>query len=287
MKRRVALITWRGLPEGAESERLLLPHLEAADIDAQIVDWRDAGVNFSQFDLVVLRSCWDYHLRGAEFTEWLRRTSQTVRILNDPRTVLWNRNKFYLRELQAQGIEIAPTVFVAGGEEIGKAERATIEGWQKFVVKPAVSASAHNTWLADGAAFPADAELQQKMHSEAFLIQQFIPEIETGEISFIYLDGGYSHAVLKRPAAGDFRVQQEHGGSAEGFVPSPALLDQANKIAAAVPYVRDSLYCRIDVIEKDGRLIVMELELIEPELFLGLADGAAKRFAAAILHRLS
>jgi glutathione synthase/RimK-type ligase-like ATP-grasp enzyme len=155
------------------------------------------------------------------------------------------------------------------------------------VVKPAVSASAHNTWLADGPAFPADAELQEKMQGEAFLVQQFIPEIETyGEISFIYLDGGYCHAVLKRPAAGDFRVQQEHGGSAEAFVPSPALLDQANKIAAAVPYVRDSLYCRIDVIEKDGMLILMELELIEPELFLGLAEGAAKRFAAAILHRL-
>jgi glutathione synthase/RimK-type ligase-like ATP-grasp enzyme len=285
MKKRVALITWSGLPEGAESERLLLPYLGAAD--AQIVDWRAVGVDFRKFDLVILRSCWDYHLRGNEFTQWLRRTSPAVRILNDPETVLWNRNKFYLRELAAMGIEIAPTVFVSRGEAIGKTERMKIEVWQKAVVKPAVSASAHNTWLADGAVFPADTELQQKMRGEAFLIQQFVPEIETqGEISFIYIDGAYSHAVLKRPAEGDFRVQKEHGGSAEPFRPSTPLLDQVNKIAGAVPQVRDSLYCRIDVIEKDGKLVLMELELIEPELFLGLAEGAAARFAAAIVRRL-
>jgi len=288
MKKTVALITWSGLPEGAESERLLLPHLKAADVDAQIVDWCASGVDFRQFDLVVLRSCWDYHLRGAEFTEWLRRTSSVVQILNDPETVLWNRNKFYLRELAAMGIEIAPTIFVPVGEAIGKAERARIEGCQKAVVKPAVSASAHNTWLADGAAFPADAKLQKKMRGEAFLIQQFIPEIETqGEISFIYIDGAYSHAVLKRPSAGDFRVQQEHGGSAELFRPSPAQLDQANRIAEAVSQVHDSLYCRIDAVDRDGKLTLMELELIEPELFVGLADGAAKKFAAAIVRRLS
>jgi len=287
MKKKVALITWSGLPEGAESERLLLPHLAAADVRAEIVDWRAAGVDFSEFNLVVLRSCWDYHLRGDEFIEWLRRTSRALRILNGPETVLWNRNKFYLRELAAMEIEIAPTVFVAGREAIGKTARAKIEAWRKVVVKPAVSASAHNTWLADGAAFPADAELQQKMHGEAFLIQQFIPEIETqGEISFIYIDGAYSHAVLKRPAAGDFRVQKEHGGSAEPFLPSPALLEQVNRIAGTVAQVRDSLYCRIDVIEKNGKLILMELELIEPELFLGLAEGAAERFAAAIVRRL-
>lgn len=287
MKKTVALITWSGLPEGAESERLLLPHLEASDVHAQIVDWRTAGIDFREFDLVVLRSCWDYHLRGAEFTEWLRRTRRAALILNDPETVLWNRNKFYLRELAAMGIEIAPTIFVPAGEAIGKAERAKIEGWRKAVVKPAVSASAHNTWLADGAAFPVDAELQKKMKGEAFLVQQFIPEIETqGEISFIYIEGAYSHAVLKRPAAGDFRVQKEHGGSAEPFLPSTPLLDQINKIARVVVQVRDSLYCRIDVVEKNGRLVLMELELIEPELFLGLADGAAERFAAAIVRRL-
>jgi glutathione synthase/RimK-type ligase-like ATP-grasp enzyme len=287
MKKKVALITWSGLPEGAESERLLLPHLSAAGVEAQFVDWRSRGFDFSRFDLLILRSCWDYHLCGAEFTEWLRRTANVIPVLNDVKTVLWNRNKFYLGELAAMGIEIAPTVFVNGSGAIASSAWQEIRSWKESVVKPAVSASAHKTWLFDDAAIPGENELKTKMESQPFLIQQFIPEIEThGEISFIYIDGAYSHAVLKRPAKGDFRVQKEHGGSAKLFHPDSALLDQANKTAATVAQVRDSLYCRIDAIARDGKLVLMELELIEPELFLGLAEGAAERFAEAIVRRV-
>lgn len=281
------MITWSGLPEGAESEQLLLPHLAAAGVETRIVDWRTAEASFSQFDLVVLRSCWDYHLRGAEFTEWLRRTASSVPVLNDVKTVLWNRDKFYLEELAAMGIGIAPTIFVNGSGPISSSAWEEMGSWKQSVVKPAVSASAHNTWLFDSAAIPAENELKSKMEAQPFLIQQFIPEIATqGEISFIYIDGRYSHAALKRPAAGDFRVQKEHGGSAELFHPDSALLDQANEIAEMVAQVRDSLYCRIDAVARDGKLVLMELELIEPELFLGLAEGAAERFADAIVRRV-
>jgi glutathione synthase/RimK-type ligase-like ATP-grasp enzyme len=286
MKKRLALITWIGLPDGAASERLMLPYLAAANVETEIVDWRSTNCDFSQFDLIVLRSCWDYHLRGKEFTEWLRRTAREVPILNDPETVLWNLNKFYLREMPAMGIEIAPTVFVSHAEALG-AEQMTIQTWEKIVMKPAVSASAHNTILMDGPTLSAKHEAVQRMQGQPFLVQQFIPEIQTqGEISFVYIDGRFSHAALKRPAAGDFRVQQEHGGSAELFHPSPALLVQANQIAAAVPQVRESLYCRIDAVARDSKLVLMELELIEPELFLGLAEGAAERFAKAIVRRV-
>jgi glutathione synthase/RimK-type ligase-like ATP-grasp enzyme len=285
-RKRVALITWSGLPHGAESERLVLPHLASAGVDARFVDWRDPAVNITQFDLVVLRTCWDYHLRIAEFLEWLQQIAHAVPVLNAPETVLWNYNKFYLQELEVQGIEIAPTVFVADGS-LSAADRARILGWQKIVVKPAVSATAHNTWLAESKSFFQGNEPARKMQG-SYLVQQFVPEVVTnGEISFIYIDGRYSHAVLKRPAAGDFRVQKDFGGSAKLLYPPAALVSQANEIAAAVPYVRGSLYCRIDAVEKDGRLLLMELELIEPELFLGLADGAAESFAAATLLRLS
>ncbi|HSP06576.1 MAG TPA: hypothetical protein VLR94_05325, partial [Acidobacteriota bacterium] len=253
MKKRLALITWSGLPQGAESERLMLPYLAAAGLDTQIVDWRNPDVDGSKFDLVVLRSCWDYHLLGAEFTEWLSRTAREVPMLNDPETVLSNLNKFYLREMPAMGIEIAPTVFVNGSGPIALSAWREIRNWKKSVVKPAVSASAHKTWLFDSVAIPDEDELKGKMEGEAFLIQQFIPEIETqGEISFMYIDGVYSHAVLKRPAAGDFRVQKEHGGSAEILLPSSALLDQANQIAMTVSQVRESLYCRIDAVARNG-----------------------------------
>ncbi|HXA84344.1 MAG TPA: hypothetical protein VNZ47_04670 [Candidatus Dormibacteraeota bacterium] len=287
MKKQLALITWSGLPEGAESERLMLPFLEAAGVESQIIDWR-SPVDFNQFDLLVLRSCWDYHLRAAEFAEWLQRVAREVPVLNSLTTVLWNQNKFYLQELESQGIEIAPTIFVTGTEGVGSRERLQVKNWPKIVVKPAVSASAHKTCLMDSVALPTDAELARQMSGGPFLIQQFIPEIQThGEISFIYIDGRYSHAVLKRPSAGDFRVQQEHGGSAETFLPSSALLDQSNQIAAAVQHVRKSLYCRIDAVARNGKLVLMELELIEPELFLGLVEGAAERFADAIVRRMS
>jgi glutathione synthase/RimK-type ligase-like ATP-grasp enzyme len=287
MKKKVALITWSDLPQGAESERLLLPYLAAEGVDPCIVDWRGAGASFTEFDLVVLRSCWDYHLRGAEFTAWLRRTARSAPVLNDVKTVLWNCDKFYLGELAAMGIGIAPTVFVNGSGPISSSAWQEIRSWKKSVVKPAVSASAHKTWLFDSAATPDEDELKSEMEAEPFLIQQFIPEIATqGEISFIYIDGAYSHAVLKRPASGDFRVQKEHGGSVELLHPYSALLDQANEIAAMVAQVRDSLYCRIDAVARDSKLVLMELELIEPELFLGLAEGAAERFAKAIVRRV-
>ena len=287
MKKRLALITWSGLPQGAESERLMLPYLAAAGVETEIIDWRSAGCDFSKFDLIVLRSCWDYHLRVTEFIGWLQGVAQATPVLNPIDTVLWNHNKFYLQEVEALGIEIVPTVFINGSGSIASSGWHEIRSWKKSVVKPAVSASAHKTWLFDSVAVPDEDELKSEMEGEAFLIQHFIPEIETqGEISFIYIDGAYSHAVLKRPAAGDFRVQKEHGGSAELFHPDPALLDQANQIAAAVPQVRESLYCRIDAVARDGKLVLMELELIEPELFLGLAEGAAERFAKAIVKRM-
>jgi glutathione synthase/RimK-type ligase-like ATP-grasp enzyme len=285
MKKRLALITWSGLPRGAESERLMLPHLAAAGVETEIADWRSTDLDFSKFDLIVLRSCWDYHLRVAEFIDWLQRVAQATPVLNAVDTVLWNYNKFYLREVEALGIEIAPTIFVNHVEALG-AEQATIRSWQKIVVKPAISASAHNTRLMDGAPWSAEHELVRIMNGP-FLVQQFIPEIQDhGEISFVYIDGEYSHAALKRPAVGDFRVQQEHGGSMELFHPDSFLLAQANEIVAKVAQVRESLYCRIDTVARDGRLVLMELELIEPELFLGLAEGAAEIFAKAIVKRM-
>lgn len=285
MKKHLALITYSGLPDGAESERLMLPYLAAAGIETEIIDWRSAETDFSKFDLIVLRSCWDYHLRVAEFTGWLRGLAGTTNVLNPIDTVLWNYNKFYLREVAALGIEIVPTIFVSNARELSAEEAMMMRGWGNIVVKPAISASAHNTRLMNNPPWSADDEVMRIIKGP-FLMQPFLPEIEEGEISFVYIDGEFSHAALKRPAEGDFRVQQEHGGSAELFHPDSALLNQADRIAAAVWRVRDSLYCRIDAIARDGKLVLMELELIEPELFLGLAEGVAERFARAVVGRM-
>ncbi|HEY7406048.1 MAG TPA: hypothetical protein VIB39_21155 [Candidatus Angelobacter sp.] len=287
MNRQVALITWAGLPHGAESEQLLLPLLATRGVDARMVDWRDASVGFNQFDLVVLRSCWDYHLHAQEFTEWLHRTKRMAPILNDVDTVLWNSNKFYLRELEKKGIQIAPTYFVSGDKRVREGRPVEMESWERVVVKPAISASAYQTRVFERERMLSMDALAELMPGADFLVQQFVPEIQTkGEISFIYVDGAYSHAVCKRPAPGDFRVQQEHGGTAELVDPPDSLLQQAHEMADQVPEVSWSLYCRLDAVARNGKLILMELELIEPELFLGLADDAAETFARAIVRRM-
>jgi hypothetical protein len=134
MRKRLALITWSGLPYGAESERLMLPHLADSGVETEIVDWRSTDCDFSKFGLIVLRSCWDYHLRAAEFIDWLQRVAQATPVLNPIDTVLWNYSKFYLREVEALGIEIAPTIFVSGKAAIAAADRSQIDSWPKIVV---------------------------------------------------------------------------------------------------------------------------------------------------------
>jgi glutathione synthase/RimK-type ligase-like ATP-grasp enzyme len=214
-------------------------------------------------------------------------TQRVVPILNDVDTVLRNSNKFYLRELEGKGVPIAPTLFFSPTGPCKEEHLDQIRGWKRIVVKPAVSASAHKTQVFDQGSLPSAYQLNQSMSGKDFLVQEFVPEIQTGgEISFVYLDAAYSHAIRKRPARGDFRVQKEHGGTAELFHPPARIEQQAHEIADLVADVSMSLYCRLDAVEKNGKLLLMELELIEPELFLGMAEGAAERFSDAIVRRM-
>ena len=197
-----------------------------------------------------MRSCWDYHLRGDEFTAWLRRAAHEVPVLNAAETVLWTHNKFYLRQVHDQGIEIAPTIFAAGAAALAAAERSQIESWPKVVVKPAVSTWHTRPGCWESATFPSSLNWRSRMGGAPFLIQQFIPEIQTnGEISFIYIDGIFQPCGAQ--AAGCRRFPRAEGARRLGGTVCStvsALLDQANQIAAAVPQVRESLYCRIDAI---------------------------------------
>ena len=295
MKKRLALITWSGLPDGAESERLMLPHLAAASVETEIVDWRSSSHDFSKFDLIVLRSCWDYHLRAAEFIDWLQRVGKVTPVLDATNTVLWNHNKFYLREVEALGIEIAPTIFATDNAAIG-ADLGTIRSWKKIVVKPAISASAHNTCLMDGSAFSAEHELVRAMAGQPFLVQQFIPQIqEQGEKSFVYVDGRFSHAVRRDPVLGSALTDDERrllpacGLGVRACEATSAELALAKMVLDAVPaQFKPLLYARIDTVPAaDGAPQLMELEITEPELFLRLDAHAPARYARAMQASLA
>lgn len=278
----VAFATYRGFPGLAEDDRLAADALRAADVWVTAVPWDAAGVDWSRFSSVVIRSTWDYHLKPAGYAAWLRSFVGSGRLWNPPDAVLENLDKRYLIALAGRGVEVVPTVYRAAGD--GPTLREVLERnqWSEAVVKPAVSASAYGTWLTSLA--KADADQQQfvrHVQSRAVLVQHFLPEVVSGgEWSLVFLGGRYSHAVLKRPAAADFRVQSEFGGTAVAAEPSPALIEQARAVLAEVGH--PLLYARVDGVQCGGRFVLMELEINEPHLFFGLSDGAARQFAEAI-----
>jgi glutathione synthase/RimK-type ligase-like ATP-grasp enzyme len=272
----VGLVTWRGLPELAKDDRLLAAALRERGAAVEACVWDDAAVSWTAFDAVVLRSTWDYHLRVDEFHAWLDAMERGgVPLWNPSALVRANLHKSYLLDLAKRGIATVPTELLVRGETRTAREVMRARGWERAVVKPAVSATAYQTVVLD-----ADSDADRDAQSADLLVQPFLEEIATaGEWSFVFLGQDFSHAVLKRPRSGDFRVQNDFGGSAERQVPPAPLLADAQRVVSAItpPW----LYARVDGISHDGRLVLMELELTEPSLFLD--ETAAARFAQAIV----
>lgn len=249
---------------------LLGAALESRGHAVEQVAWTDPCVAWEAYDAVVVRSTWDYHLRPREFRAWLGRLEAVETPTVNPAPLLrWNHDKRYLRALQAAGVSIPETVWLGEGERAEVGALRAARGWAAAVVKPTVSASAHGTVLA------WSGEVLGPM-----MVQALVPEIRTrGEWSLVFLGGAYSHAVVKRPAAGDFRVQREHGGTFERAVPPGALVAFARSAlgrAAEPPAL-----ARVDAVETGRGPVLMELEVIEPELFLGPEEAA--RAAEAVL----
>jgi hypothetical protein len=284
MRMNVGLVTYAGMPELTEDDRLLASALHRRGAAAQPVVWDDPAVRWDGFDRLVLRSCWDYHRRPAEFLDWIdRREQEGAPLWNPPALVRANAHKSYLRDLEAAGVPVLPTAWLPRRAPADLAALLAERGWNDAVMKPAVSASAHRTSRTSRARAREDQALLAELLEEGeVLVQPFAPEVARGgEWSFVFFGGGFSHSVLKRPAPGDFRVQTELGGSALAQEAPAALLCQARAVMAKVPGAW--LYARVDGIERDGALVVLELELIEPFLFLAEDPLAPARFADAIL----
>jgi glutathione synthase/RimK-type ligase-like ATP-grasp enzyme len=282
--RRIALATYERAPDLAPDDRCLVPALAALGARAEAAVWSSPNVDWRSYDAVIIRSTWDYHLRLAEFRTWLDRLeSLGVRVMNSPSLVRWNVDKRYLLDLARQGVATIPTMVVASGAAEDVARTALAEGWSRVVVKPAVSASGFETYAAD---VPFDdaarAAVEGAVRVGDVLVQPFAPEVSRdGEYSFVFIDGTFSHAAIKRAGRGEFRVQTEHGGSVASITADDALISQAAAVLAAAP--ETPLYARIDGISRGGAFLLMELELIEPNLFLELGERADERFARAIM----
>ena len=285
--KRILVATCEEVPDLKADDRAILPLLKRHGIHAVPAVWSDASVDWASADAVLIRSCWDYHLRHAEFLSWIGRLERAqVRVWNSPGLLRWNSDKRYLRDLEARQVAIVRTLWGDTDPHASLKHSMTAAGWAKAVVKPCISASAHRTIVVwTHTADAAQCEYDELRNGPGVMVQEFMEQVAThGEWSLMFLNGQFSHAVLKLPKPGDFRVQSEYGGSIEAAVPPGFVLRDAEAVVSALE--ERPLYARVDGVESDGQFLLMELELIEPMLFLDEPTAAGERFAAAIAGAL-
>lgn len=286
---RVAVATCDQFPELEDDDRLLAAALAARGCAPTPAVWDDPAVDWSAFDRVLIRSTWGYHEKPDAYLLWLERfRSRPGTLWNPPDVVADNVHKGYLLDLERAGIPIVPTELVRAGEPRSLGAILTRRGWSRAVVKPAVSAGAADTWTVGtepGDGEPSELRFRDLVADRDVLIQPYLDEIrDEGEWSLVFIAGRYSHAVVKTPAEGDFRVQTEHGGTFRAGAPSADLIDRAARVVETIR--QPWLLARVDGIVRDGRFLLLELELNEPYLGFHFAPGSADRLADALVATL-
>ena len=282
---RIAIATCASYDREMVDDELLAGALTERGCEAEALAWDDPKVDWSAFDLCLIRSTWDYHDKHRELLTWTRRVEAATKLQNPADLVAWNIDKTYLRELAERGVPIVPTVWVDRDDGAALDEVLAAEGWDAAVVKPAIDLGARNLHRARVGKRSRALELALQRSPKA-MVQPFLPSLETdGELSLTFIDGKLTHAVRKRAAAGDFRVQSIWGGTTVRVDPRPAELQLAEQ--ALTQLEGPPLYARVDVVAGlDGAPCLIELELIEPNLYLTHHPPAAEALADAALNLL-
>ncbi len=267
-------------------DKKLLETLNAQGWAAEAKDWKDQAADWSSYGLVILKSPYDYHNRLEEFRAWLHKLSALgVQLLNPVETVLWNADKHYLKEINDAGFYIIPSVFLE--KDIPTDLNGLFErlGTDKIIVKPCVSGGSKNTFtLVKGEPGLAEHPLNALLQQEAFIAQPFLPQIHAGEWSLIFFGGRFSHAIVKRPKEGDFRVQPQYGATISSALAGSAVIEDATMIVQR--FAGDALYTRVDGVMVDGRLALMELELIEPLLYVAFEEKSLDNYIRALNKKM-
>ncbi len=265
----------------------LLNFLSDKGLSVERVVWNDPMVDWKNYDLAIIKSPWDYHEYINEFKQWLDQLKALgVKLLNPYERVRWNMDKHYLKEIADSGLPVIGSVFLEKEDRLDFVTLASHFNTDKLIIKPCISAGAKNTYMLTKENLSAHQEqINQLLQEEAFVVQPFMQEIHDGEWSFLFFNGNYSHSLLKVPKDGDFRVQHYHGGSIN------AQEGVSEHILSAETYVKQyaagCLYARVDGLIVGGQLNLMELELIEPYLFLGTHPEALENYYQALLANLN
>ena len=267
-----------------KEDELLQQALEARGLTSLRVDWADPEVDWESFRCAVFRTTWDYFERFREFTRWLNRVETLTRLCNDISLIRWNMDKHYLLDLKDRGIPVVDSIMIEKGSDFRLAELLRQSGWSEGVIKPCVSGAARHTYRVNRDITSAiEAFIQPLLTEESFMLQPFLPDImKTGEDTLMVIGGEVTHAVRKVAKEGDFRVQDDHGGTVHEYTPTAEQTELAVRaIEACNP---TPVYGRVDMVrDRNGKWVVMELELIEPELWMRTHPPAAEAFADAIV----
>ncbi|WP_437737221.1 ATP-grasp domain-containing protein [Sorangium sp. So ce1335] len=291
----IAFVVMDGYQQLMDAQREVLDEAQVLrrefarlDVELTAVRWRDPEVDWARFDAVLPKACWDYVERSGEFFAWLDRARDLgARLVNPVELLRWNSDKRYLLDLRRGGASVAPLAYVERGAHRDLQAALSSVGWGEIVIKPAISAGAYRTLRASS----PDAEgvrehAETILRDSGLLIQPFFPEIpRDGELSLLFFGGAFSHGLVKVPVRGDFRTQTMFGATVTAKDPPPALLEQAAAVLDLLP--GKAAYARVDGFVREGRLQIIEVELIEPYLYLEHGGPlAARRFCEAILTAL-
>jgi glutathione synthase/RimK-type ligase-like ATP-grasp enzyme len=289
-----AIATCSQLPDLDPDDRLLSQALIELGARVSANVWNDASVDWSSANVCVIRSTWDYHKHPGEFDRWIKTVSATTCLLNPAHVIQWNSHKFYLRDLERRGIPIVPTVWITRGEVVDLRALLSQAGWAKAVIKPAYGASADGIFRIGPDDFEGgrgQSQFRQLLEDQDVLVQPYLSTIaEHLERALVFIDGEYSHAVTKLPfmhANSDLAQRSFEPPGTSGEIPVQAT---AKEIELAIHALREApvghVYARVDLVQDADTMRVMEVELIEPTLYLFAHPPAARRLALAILGRV-
>jgi glutathione synthase/RimK-type ligase-like ATP-grasp enzyme len=255
--------------------------------------WDDPIANPADYDALVFRSTSDYYKKPEQFAAFLDKLEASrVPVYNPVSIIRWNMDKHYLLDLAALGVNIVPTIYLKHGESASLEEVIQGKDWSKAVVKPAISAEAHQTWVTTfEQSTEHQSQLDEMLQTGSVLVQRYMPIIERqGETSYIFINGSFTHWMTKVPQQGEFRSQVKYGGQIVSLVGRPVdtFLENIQAIQAILTIVdKPLLYARVDGVYSDGEFYLMEMELIDPGDMTWINDYTPGYFATALMKLLS
>lgn len=286
---RIGFLTTKEMPDMMSYDQEVIARIKQQNVACEVIFWEEvleqSPASLQRFQLIVFRTVWNYYKNAEQFVRLLDLLEASgVPAVNPLDIIRWNMEKSYLKKLMDEGYDVIPTVF-SNGDPQKTFEAAQQQNWEKMVLKPMISGGSYHTYvLKKGDEAQYQQYIQEHFVNRPFMLQEFIPGITEGEISTITFSNGYTYSVTKVPKAGDYRVQFNYGGQYRAHETPAEIKRIAEKIFDRQE--RRTLYQRLDGVWHNGKFLIMEVELLEPDLYLNLSEEALQAFTESVLQKL-